>query len=135
MGSSLIPLDDSSTCWHVNAFVSGSAILFFDLTKSREMIPWEIKFLIDLCLTLKCLLFSLKFLLVTLDITTWLSQCIGIRCIGLFNNGKSYKKNLRNSASLVAVSKTIIYASMVEREIIVCLAYFHHTAPPAKVKT
>ena len=27
MGSSLIPLDDSSTCWHVNAFVSGSAIL------------------------------------------------------------------------------------------------------------
>jgi len=74
-------------------------------------------------------------LLVTLDIATWLSQYIEIRGIGLFNNDKSHSKFLRNSASLVVVYIAIIYASMVEREIIVCLADFHDTAPPAKVKT
>jgi len=135
MGSSLIPLDDSSTCWRINPFVSGFTILFFNLTKSREMTPWEIKFLIDLCLTLKCLLFSLKFVLVTLDIATWLSQCTEIEGIDLFNNGKSHNKFLRNSVSLVAVSKAIIYAYMVKCEIIVCSADFHDTVPPAKVKT
>ena len=74
-------------------------------------------------------------MLVTLDISIWLSQCIGIGGIGLFNNDKSHNTFLRNSASLVALSKSIIYASIVEREIIVCLADFHDTAPPAKVKT
>ena len=116
-------------------FVSESAILFFDQAKSREIIPWEIKFLIDLCLTLKYLLFSLNFLLVTLDIDTWLSQHIEVRGIGLFNKGKSHSKFLRNSASLVAVSKAIIYASIVECEIIVCLKDFHDIATPSKVKT
>ena len=90
-------------------------------------------FFIDLGLTLKCLLFSLKFLLVTLDITTWLSQCIEIGGIGLFNNGKSHNKILRNSTSLVVVSKARIYAFMVECEIIVCSTDFHDTV--AKVKT
>jgi len=47
----------------------------------------------------------------------------------------NHNKFLRNSTSLVAVSKKIIFASMVEREIIVCLADFHDIAPPVKVKT
>ena len=40
-----------------------------------------------------------------------------------------------HTASLIAVSKAIIYAFMVEREIIACLTDFHDIAPPTKVKT
>ena len=135
MSFSSISLDDSSTNWRVNPFVSRSAILFSDLTKSSKIIPWEIKFLINLRLTLKCLLFTLKFLLVTLDIETWLSQCIEIEGIDLFNNDRSHNKFLRNSISPVVVSKAIIYASMAKGEIIVCLVYFHDTASLVKVMT
>jgi len=74
-------------------------------------------------------------LLVTLDITTWLSQCTGIEGICLSNNGKSHNKFLRNSVSLVALSKAIIFASLVEPEIIICLTDLHDNAPPVKVKT
>jgi len=55
--------------------------------------------------------------------------------MGLFYNGKSYRNFLINSASALAVSKAIISASMVDREIIDCLADFHDTAPPPKIKT
>jgi len=65
----------------------------------------------------------------------WLSQCIEIGGMGLFNNGKSYRKFLINSTSAVAISKAIISASMVDREIIDCLVDFYDTAPPRKVKT
>ena len=56
------------------------------------------------------------------------------RYIGLVNNSKSHNKYLRNSASLVAVSKTIISYSMIDREIIICLADFHDIVPLGKVK-
>ena len=71
---------------------------------------------------------------VTLDITTWLSQCVEIGGIDLFNNDKSHNKFLRNWASLVAISKTIISYSMIDREIIICLADFHDIVPLRKVK-
>jgi len=42
---------------------------------------------------------------------------------------------LRSLKYQTTVSKAIISIFMVEREIIVCLADFHDTTPPTKVKT
>jgi len=47
----------------------------------------------------------------------------------------NYIQLLRNFASTVAISKALIYASMVDHEIIYCLAYFHDIAPSPKVTT
>jgi len=66
-------------------------------------------------------------LLVTLGIATWLSQCIGIGGIGLFNNEKLHNFFLRNPASLVVVSKAIIFYFMWNNSLFSRFSWYYTT--------
>jgi len=61
----------------------------------------------DLCLIVICLLFSWKFLLLTLAIIVWLSQCIHTSCIDLETNVMSIKISWSHPASKLVVYSAI----------------------------
>jgi hypothetical protein len=115
--------------------VSGSAIFFFDFTKSMKIILFKNKCLTVLYLCYICLDLLLHIVRYALLISNWLSQWSQINGTSFGQHKISSKKFQSHSTSSLALSREINFYSIMDLAMHIFLEDFHDKTTPPSMKT